>query len=397
MVKNKTEFIFMNIAHAYDHMFLLFYATVVLALGDAFPDKSYGEILLPSTFGFVAFGVCSLPAGWLGDHWSRQGMMVVFFIGIGAASIVTGFAEGLFQIGVGLALIGIFAAIYHPVGIAMVSQNAIETGKAMGINGVVGNLGLAAAPVTAGVLIHFYDWRMAFIVPGVVSIITGIFYWMSCRRSAEALGKKKSGASLTLSRRDQILVVCVIAIATSCGGIIFHSTTVSLPKVFDERLLDLGPSMLGVTWIVAGVLTLASITQVIVGHLLDRYSLRTVFIGTVLIQVPMLALAASSHNWAMIGVGVMMMVGVFGQIPITDFIIAKYTASNWRARMYSLKYTLSFCVSITAVPLVANLRDNTGGFDMVFYTLSGLAVLVLCAALVVPVRNTAAEEAMAAE
>jgi MFS family permease len=267
----------------------------------------------------------------------------------------------------------------------------------MGINGVVGNLGLAAAPVTAGALIHFYDWRMAFIVPGVVSIITGIFYWMSCRRSAEALGKKKVGASLTLSRRDQILVVCVIAVATACGGIIFHSTTVSLPKVFDERLLDLGPSMLEVTWVVAGVLTLASITQVIVGHLLDRYSLRTVFIGTVSIQIPMLALAASSHNWAMIGVGVMMMVGVFGQIPITDFIIAKYTASDWRARMYSLKYTLSFCVSITAVPLVANLRDNTGGFDMVFYTLSGLAVLVLCAALVVPVRNTAEEEAVAAE
>ena len=181
MVKNKTEFIFMNIAHAYDHMFLLFYATVVLALGDTFPNESYGDLLLPATFGFVAFGVCSLPAGWLGDRWSRQGMMVVFFIGIGAASIMTGFAEGLFQIGVGLALIGIFAAIYHPVGIAMVSQNAIETGKAMGINGVVGNLGLAAAPVTAGVLIHFYDWRMAFIVPGVVSIVTGIFLPSFCR------------------------------------------------------------------------------------------------------------------------------------------------------------------------------------------------------------------------
>lgn len=379
----------MNIAHAYDHMFLLFYATVVLVLGDVFPDKSFGDILIPATFGFVAFGICSLPAGWLGDHWSRQGMMVIFFIGIGSASIVTGFADGLFQIGIGLALIGVFAAIYHPVGIAMVSQNAIETGKAMGVNGVVGNLGLAAAPVTAGTLIHFYDWRAAFIVPGVISIITGIFYWMSCRRSAKALGKKKVGASLTLSRRDQILVICVIAVATACGGVIFHSTTVSLPKVFDERLLELGPSMLEVTWIVAAVLTLASVTQVVVGHLLDRYSLRKVFIGVVLIQVPTLTFAASANNWGMVGVAVLMMVGVFGQIPITDFIIAKYTASDWRARMYALKYTLSFCVSISAVPLVANIRDNTGGFDMLFYTLAGLAVLVLCAALVVPVRRTA--------
>ena len=388
MVKNKTEFLFMNIAHAYDHMFLLFYATVVLALGDTFPNDTYGELLLPATFGFVAFGVCSLPAGWLGDRWSRQGMMTVFFIGIGGASILTGFANGLFQISLGLGLIGVFAAIYHPVGIAMVSQNANQVGKAMGINGVVGNLGLAAAPVTAGTLIYFYDWRAVFIVPGVISILTGILYWMSCRYSAQTLGKKQNKASATLSRRDQILVICVIAVATSCGGIIFNATTVSLPKVFDERLLELGPSMLGVTWIVAGVLTLASVTQVVVGHLLDRYSLRAVFIGVVLIQIPTLALTASAANWGMVGVSLIMMVGVFGQIPITDFIIAKYTASDWRSRMYSLKYTLSFCVSISAVPLVGGLRDYTGSFDMVFYVLAGLAVFVMGAALLMPVCHT---------
>jgi MFS family permease len=79
--------------------------------------------------------------------------------------------------------------------------------------------------------------------------------------------------------------VCEIAVATSYGGIIFNATTVSLPKAFDERVLELGQSMLGVSWIVAGVLTLASITQVVVGHLLDRYSLRSVFIGVVLIQI----------------------------------------------------------------------------------------------------------------
>jgi MFS family permease len=328
----------MNIAHAYDHMFLLFYATVVLALGDTFPDETYGDLLFLATFSFVTFGICSLPAGWLGDRWSRQGMMVIFFIGIGGASILTGLANGLLEIGLGLALIGIFAAIYHPIGIAMVSQNANQVGKAMGINGVVGNLGLAAAPVTSGILIHFFDWRAAFIVPGVISILTGILYWISCRRSAEVLGKKKQGASAILCRRDQILVVCVIAVATS----------------------------------------------------LDRYSLRSVFIGVVLIQIPTLGLAASANNWEMVIIALLMMVGVFGQIPITDFIIAKYTASNWRSRMYSLKYTLSFCVSITAVPLVSGLRDHTGSFDMVFYTLMGLAVIVLGAALVVPVRQAIA-------
>ena len=385
MVKNRTEFIFMNIAHAYDHMFLLFYATVVLTLGDTFPNKAYGDLLFPATFGFIAFGLCSLPAGWLGDFWSRQGMMVVFFIGIGCASILTGLADNLFQISIGLAAIGLFAAIYHPVGISMVSQNANEVGKAMGINGVVGNLGLAAAPLIAGTLIHYYDWRTAFIVPGIVSIITGICYWVSCRLGEVKLGRVKQNTILTLSRRNQIIMVWVIAVAAACGGIIFNSTTVSLPKVFDERLLEVESSMLGVAWIVAAILTLASITQVIIGYLLDKYSLRIIFVGVVSIQVPALALAATANNWGMVGITIIMMVGVFGQIPITDFIIAKYTASTWRARMYALKYSLSFFVSIAAVPLVGGLRDYSGSFDLLFYVLAGLAVLVLVAAVVIPV------------
>ncbi|MGY9003722.1 MAG: hypothetical protein ACKVIF_11110 [Rhodospirillales bacterium] len=103
-----------------------------------------------------------------------------------------------------------------------------------------------------------------------------------------------------------------------------------------------------------------------------------------------MGLAASANNWEMVIIALLMMVGVFDQILITDFIIAKYTASNWRSRMYSLKYTLSFCVSITAVPLVGGLRDHTGNFGMLFYTLMGLAVFVLGAALVMPVRQTIA-------
>ena len=167
-----TTFAFLNLGHAYDHLFILLYPTVVLALGDVF-QASYGELLALSVYGFIAFGAGALPAGWLGDRWSRRGMMIVFFVGIGLASIRTGLARSTVDIAVGLGLVGLFASIYQPVGIAMVAEtDPARVGKALGLNGVFGNLGVAFAGVTAGALTDMISWRAAFIVPGVVAVAT---------------------------------------------------------------------------------------------------------------------------------------------------------------------------------------------------------------------------------
>ena len=93
--------------------FMLIFTTAVLTMESEFAD-SYGRLLLLTTWSFFFFGGASLPAGWLGDKWSRTGMMFVFFIGIGGASILTGFASDPLQIEIGLALVGIFGAILPP-------------------------------------------------------------------------------------------------------------------------------------------------------------------------------------------------------------------------------------------------------------------------------------------
>ena len=130
----KGEF-FLNIGHALDHLFLLIYPTVVLAMSAEF-GRSYSELLPLALGGFIAFGAGSLPAGWLADRWSRRGMMVVFFIGIGAASILTGLAQSTWQIAAALTLVGLFGASYHPVGIAMLVSGREKVGKVLGVNGV---------------------------------------------------------------------------------------------------------------------------------------------------------------------------------------------------------------------------------------------------------------------
>jgi MFS family permease len=189
MTRDRIHFLFLNIGHYLDHLFTLIFATVAaLALTREW-GLSYSELLKYAAPGF-AFGVFSWPAGWLADKWSREGMIAVFFVGIGAASIGTAFAQTPLQVGIGLFVVGVFAAIYHPVGLAIVTQKWKNTGMRLATNGIWGNLGVASAALITGYFIDNGGWRMAFIIPGVLSIGIGILYtihqWGEIARTARS-------------------------------------------------------------------------------------------------------------------------------------------------------------------------------------------------------------------
>jgi MFS family permease len=248
MNRDRTHFLFLNVGHFLDHLFTLIFATVAaLALSREW-GLSYGELLKYATPGFFAFGVFSYPAGWLADKWSREGMMVVFFVGIGVASVATGFAQTPLQVGVGLFVIGVFAAIYHPVGLAMVTQKWKNTGMRLAVNGVWGNLGVASAALITGYLIDNGGWRIAFIIPGAFSIAVGIAYALARRAdfSAErAMAKPVSAAQSADSRALLVRVSLIVFTTAAVSSIIFQATTFALPKIFDERLQGLASAAAG--------------------------------------------------------------------------------------------------------------------------------------------------------
>jgi len=375
--------LFLNLGHAIDHLLMLIFPTVVLAMS-AELGRGYADLLPLALGGFIAFGACSIPAGWLADRWSRTGMMTVFFFGIGAASILTGLASGPAQIALGLTLIGVFAAIYHPVGIAMLVANRDNVGRALGVNGVFGNVGVAFSALLAGALAATAGWRAAFIVPGAIAIGVGVAFAIIVRGSRIQAPARRAAAVVKLSRADLARVFGVLTVATACGGVIFNATTISLPKGFDERLAALTSSTLGIGMLVCGVYLIAAMAQLCVGWWLDRRSLKSVFVPVVALQVPLLALAGTMDNYLMLATAVAMMFFVFGQIPINDAMIARYTAEEWRARAYAVRYVVSFGASALAVPLVAWVYKTSGDFRMLFYVLGTLALVTFGAALLFP-------------
>jgi MFS family permease len=375
---------FLNLGHLLDHLVMLVFPTVVLALAREW-NRDYAELLPLSVGAFIAFGAFALPAGWLADHWSRYRMMVVFFFGIGASLFATGFAQAPWQIALGLTVTGMFAAIYHPVGIAMLVAAPKNLGSALGWNGLWGNLGLAFAALVSGALMDGWGWRAAFFVPGLVAIATGVAFVLLVADPGPVARKSKT-IGLHLDARTMTQVFTVLLVATAFGGVIFNSTTVAMPKVFDERLRALTQSNFGIGALVAFVYSIAAFAQVLMGALIDRFEMKRLMIGVGLVQIPLLALAAGLDGWPMLVVALAMMMAIFGQIPLNDAIVGKYVADEYRARVFAVRYVVSLGVAAIGVPLVALLHRTEGGFRNVFLVLAVLAAGVLAAALFFPAR-----------
>ncbi len=384
---SRLEFFFLNLGHFYDHLFILIYATVAaLTLPAAF-DMSYAELIVYATPGFIAFGAFALPAGWLADRWSRRGMMIVFFLGIGASAAVTGLAREPLEIGIGLFLIGTFAAIYHPVGITMVVEAApVKTGVALGINGVWGNMGVASAAVVAGALIDVSGWRAAFVVPGVAAMATGLAYAFLCRTHRGAGAGQTTGAkrqAAAIDRRLLVKIFIVIAVTTTLGSFIFQSMTFALPKVLDERLSGVFDSATAVGGAAFAVFAVASIAQILIGHLVDRHSIRTVFAFVAGLQIPAYLLVIGLTGVPVLVGAVAFMLLIFGQIPINDALLSRITTTQYRSRIYAAKFVLSFSVAAAAIPLVALLHTTTG-FDGMFAAMTVIAAVILVSVLALP-------------
>ncbi|MCY4548210.1 MAG: MFS transporter [Defluviicoccus sp.] len=391
MSRPSLNFLFLNVGHFLDHLFMLIFATVAaLRLAEEW-GMSYAALIPYATPGFVAFGVCAIPAGWIADKWSREGMMVVFFVGIGAGSIATALADSPLGIALGLLAIGVFAAIYHPVGLAMVVEGRDRTGVPLAVNGVFGNLGVAAAALLTGWLIDTGGWRSAFVLPGAVSIGLGAAYaaflWTGrgrrVHRGGEAAAKAAAQGASAIGRAAFRRVLAIIVVTTAIGGLIFQSTTFALPKIFDERLAGLAGTATEIGGYAFLVFAVAALAQLVVGWLVDRHSLRAVFAVVALLQAVFFAIMIQLTGIAALIVAIAFMLAVFGQIPINDVLVGRIASSAWRSRLYAIRYIVTFSVMASALPAIAGIHASWG-FGALFVAMAAAAGAILAAVLMLP-------------
>ncbi|HCL67871.1 MAG TPA: MFS transporter [Gammaproteobacteria bacterium] len=394
-MEDRKHFFYLNLGHFLDHFFLLIFATAAaLALIHDW-QMSYGQLIPYSTAGFIAFGLFSLPSGWLADRWSREGMICVFFIGIGVASVGASSAQSPLGIAVWLFILGVFASIYHPVGLALIAKGGQKMGRDIAVNGVWGNMGVGFAAFMTGLMIDHVGWRAAFWLPGLISIGIGLLYFMDFRENI-FIKLKVGNTSVTSEtsfignndgqlRRLMIRVSVIIFFTTAVSAIIFQSTTFALPKVFDERLAMISDSASATGSMALFVFAVASFAQLVVGQMLDRIGPKRVFLAVSSLQLIFFIMFAGQFGWTALFIATLFMLGAFGQIPINDYMIGKMAKSEFRASIYGVRFIVSFAVWAVVVPLISLVHQDYG-FDILFYILAACALAILVAASMLP-RN----------
>ncbi|MCF8182003.1 MAG: MFS transporter [Burkholderiaceae bacterium] len=372
----------LNLGHALDHLFLLIFATAVSAIAQDFGVAGW-EDMMPYTVGaFMMFGFASIPAGRMGDLWGRRQMMLVFFFGMGLSAVAVSLTQTPLQMGIALTVLGIFSAIYHPVGIPMLVQKAVRPGFTIGINGLAGNLGIALAALSTGFLVAWQGWRVAFIVPGLVSIVCGFVFAWAAPHESDAPAKKKSN-SVQLPKHVAWRTFAVMVATATTTSVLFNITTNGNAQLLAERLDGLvnDPARLGM--LLAGVYAVASLAQLVVGSLLDRFPMKPLFFGVLLLQIVAFGVASQTSGWIWYFAAIAYMVMVFGAIPFTDTMVVRYIDDAMRSRVSGTRIAISFGFSSIAVYLLGPVV-KVAGFTQLMVALTCVAALGAIIVLFLP-------------
>ncbi len=372
----------LNIAHALDHMFLLIFATAVGSIAADMGMTRWEDLMPYGAAAFFFFGVGALPAGRLGDQWGRRKMMLIFFIGMGVSSMLVSQAQTPVQLAVLLAIMGCFASIYHPVGIPMLMQFTDKPGRAIGFNGLMGNLGIAFAAVLTGGLVSVSGWRAAFWIPGLLSIVIGIVFWR-LTLGDDIPPSKKIRTETTAPHQQQSMLFFIMTLAATTGSLLFNFSTNGNGEVLADRLNGAVNDPAAIGMLLAAVYVMASFSQLVIGHLLDRMPLKKLYLSVLILQLMSLLMATQTEGWVFYLVQVVFMCLIFAAIPFTDAMIVKYVDDSMRSRISGARFAVSFGASSLAVWLIGPIVKS-GGMVTFLWTMVATSVATLAVICFLP-------------
>jgi MFS family permease len=369
---------FLNGAHALDHLVILIYPTVVIELETIY-GRSYSELLALGAASFTAFGLFALPAGWLADRWSRRNMMAAFYLGSGLSLVAAALAPSLTVLAAALFALGVFGAIYHPVGTALLLENATQRGRTLAFNAVCGNLGVAFAAGMTAALTAMLSWRGAFLVPGIVCLAAGAGFIRFVRDDTRRVIARSASAEIAVPLPHAVMLFALFVVVALTGGLVVNTVILALPKIIDERS---GPSLPMVGGLTTAAVLAGALAQLAFGRMAEQVRPHLLLALVAAMQLAGIVWAACATGVALFAALAFTVAAALSQITVNDLVIARYTADAWRGRVYAVRYALTFMVSGISASMIA-LTYARGGFDLVLVALAAIAFAFLAAVLAI--------------
>jgi EmrB/QacA subfamily drug resistance transporter len=162
----------------------------------------------------LAFAALVLAGGSIGDRLGRRPMLLAGLAGFAAASVGAGLSSTAGELIVWRFVMGAFAAAIYPTTLSIITNafpDRAERAKAIGVWGAVTGLGVAAGPVTGGLLLAHFAWESVFwaLVP-VAAIAAGLAAWLVPESKAPAAGRIDLPGLIASSAAIGVLVYTVI-------------------------------------------------------------------------------------------------------------------------------------------------------------------------------------------
>jgi len=367
------------------HMFAAFYFVIVLTIEKEW-SISYDQLIRLWTFGALLIGLGAIPFGWLSDRWSRSGTMTIMFIGMGLASILCGYSTSVPYLFISLSLLGFFCSIYHPVGIPWVINSANKQGKALGINGIFGGVGIGSGAFVAGTLTEILNWQLAFILPGFISIFIGfVLIYLIFINKISYKNFFIKNIKQDRSRNEMILIASIMLLSMFALGLSFHNTQTALPKVFEIRIDKINSIqtgfMIGIIYFISGATTFVG------GLLADQFNLKKIYLIGIFMQFPCYLGIAYISGYSLVILCILAAIFNASILPTENLLLSKFTPQKYHGIVYGTKFILTFGSGPISVFLISKIYSITLEFTYLFLINAVMMGLVSVFILFLPIQN----------
>jgi len=375
--------------HFMSHMFILVFPAVTIPLMNTL-GLPLEDVVKLSFFMYLLYGLCALPIGFAVDKWQAKGMLVIGQMAMGAGLVLSGLYPEPSVMPFTLALVGIGASVYHPSGLSLISRTVRKRGYALGINGVFGNLGIAAAPLITGILTWTLSWQWAFVILGSVSVLVGLLITaLRIDETPRIETVRPEEGNHNYTRLFVILCFAMIFAGLSYrGNMLLLPAYLQMKTTFFLRLIESlsfikmqGTATLAATVLTSLIFLTGIFGQMTGGRLADRWDLRYAYILMHACSAPFLLAMAFTGNYVLAVCAAAYIFFSLGMQPIENSLIASFTPQRWRSTSYAVKFIMNFGIGSTVVYLIGAVKRSYS-LDTVYIFLFGICLLlVLCAVL----------------
>ncbi|MFM9942984.1 MAG: MFS transporter [Hyphomicrobiaceae bacterium] len=376
--------VFACLGHALFHIIAALFLTLVLVLQPAW-QRPYNELIALWTVGAFLLGFGAPIAGWLGDRLGETRVMIAYFLGIGASCIACGLAEGPQSLKFALSAMGLFGAIYHPVGTAWVVKNVHRQGRSIAILGISGSSGIAAASLIAAGINDLAGWRAAFALPGAVAMGVGVALLVAYLRGHIVDRDTDVARQPDPDRGDVRRAFIVLVITMTLTSLVYQAFATMLPKWIGREIgSQLGQGLFGLGALVTLIYLSGAVAQIFGGYATDRGWMKPVYVASFVLKLAALAIATQLGGWPVV-LAAMAMAFVFDLASLLEnVLIARYTPSARRGLAYGIRHGIAIVAAPLGVHLVATLFSESDGFALLLRVLGAVVVAILCAAMLLP-------------